>query len=614
MFRTRLYAALGYLLCCAPMGCTHFLETKAIEHFTAALQSKNLDALKTAASDEFEHKALRHEASLEDIEILNLPDGKTTIVKVEDESPDRKRVTVAVGKNERKLLYKLTREGPGGKWVVDDIVVKQQRQGVTAAKSVTEQMDLLLTVREFLAAWQNGGRNEVLSTATSEFGQVLGELPPNYLGRLARQVTAPEAKSNTVRPEAQLDDDVAIVRLRRAAGELVLTFKLRDGRWKVSDAAVAAKGTADHIPSVAKLATVMNTAVAFLEAYRAENKQALTALTTPRFHECLLPADLSAVELPAVELLAENVRVKYEGNFANLVVPRANEYVQLSLVRENREEADGPVRYVVEEVSLFEIGGQEEKRLSALFTARAVMQLFAHALAQRDLPMLRQLASPDFDERIWRQIDERSFAELPLEHLPPVIPEVIATKFQGAVTEFTVRQGENELTYVLRNWNGKVRVDDVLSALPGRPHSLKSTLEIMLPVHSFAAGLGSGQLDVLQRNSSGDFNRLIWKQGRKIPNVGQAAASYMRSPLAEAEIAADRALVVLGDDHFGAQVDLVKEAERWVIDEVVLIAGVEPQQRGKLKQTLRVQLANGLSVRVPNGTGLEDNTPASLSP
>ena len=48
-------------------------------------------------------------------------------------------------KNKKEIFYELTRE-ESGKWVVDDIYLKQKKKGIEAYKSVTEQMDLLLTV------------------------------------------------------------------------------------------------------------------------------------------------------------------------------------------------------------------------------------------------------------------------------------------------------------------------------------------------------------------------------------------------------------------------------------------------------------------------------------
>ena len=101
--------------------------------------------LKASASDSFDNKALRRDKdSLEALKNLPLhPEEKITIVKVEDVSNTKKKVVVTTEKTHRKMQYNLVRDEKSSKWVVDDIIVRQNRKDVTAAKSVTEQMDLL---------------------------------------------------------------------------------------------------------------------------------------------------------------------------------------------------------------------------------------------------------------------------------------------------------------------------------------------------------------------------------------------------------------------------------------------------------------------------------------
>jgi len=236
------------------------VETKAIQQFVTALESRNLNELRTSTSPNFQQKALRLTEALDDFQILNLPDGEVSVVKVEDVvvenggSPTHKRVTVEMGQRKRKLLYSLVRNPKTDDWVVDDVYVRQRRKGLTATKSVTEQMDLLLTVREFLAAWTDGAREDVLAVTAPELRELLNKLPPTYLARLTTRIVGSAKRAQQGRPEAQLDEDVAVVRLPRPSGSLMLSMKLLDGQWKIRDAAVEAPSEEDTVPSVRKLA------------------------------------------------------------------------------------------------------------------------------------------------------------------------------------------------------------------------------------------------------------------------------------------------------------------------------------------------------------------------
>ena len=70
-------------------------------------------------------------------------------------------------------------------------------------------MDLLLTVREFVEAWANGDREQVLAVTTPKFRKTLNELPPSFLAQLTRQVSRGAPKSGKFHPQASIDDKTA---------------------------------------------------------------------------------------------------------------------------------------------------------------------------------------------------------------------------------------------------------------------------------------------------------------------------------------------------------------------------------------------------------------------
>jgi hypothetical protein len=301
-----------------------------------------------------------------------------------------------------------------------------------------------------------------------------------------------------------------------------------------------------------------------------------------------------------------------EGKHSDFIVENASDVLKLSLVREEGADASIGAKYLIEDVTVYDLASKQEKRLSALFTAHELVQLFAEALVSRDLEALKLSSSPDFKNRVWKGMQVGLLHELPLAEIEDAPPKIQSTVFNGTVTEVTVTQGSRALTYLLQDRQGELFVDDVLMPTIGRLSSLKATLELMHPILNFASGARLQQLDMLQRYSSRDFNRLVWHQTPTIPNVGLDIVQHLHAPLVSIDQTEDRAVVVLGDDKFGAQVTLVRESGQHVIDELVLISGAMPRDHVELKRSLRMHIA---TYGVGKKTREESNTivPASAT-
>lgn len=594
MSRSALFFLTGSLVLLGGAGCTRSLELDTISRFTDALAEGDVEALKEGSSVAFQEKALRSKAAADDLKLLRLPKGEVSILAQRDVSETEKLVTVTIGKSKRKVRYKLVHESDKNKkWVVDEIIVQQTREGLKVNKSVSEQMDLLLAVREFLDAWNVGTRNEVLAVATPEFREVLADVPAGYLAKLTGQAIGERNSKGELKPDVQMDEDVAVVTLPGDDGELVISYRLLEGGWKVSDLAVESRTSGKHISSVAKMANVVRATGAFLDAYSAADKPALqNASTRQFFRSSLAPADLSMVQLPAALESLGDFEVTLHKNRADFVIRRDTEVTRFSLVREQVQgQTELAPRFFVDDVTIYEIDGRQEKRLSALFTAHATMLVFSEALRRRNLPLIRKTASRDFNKRVWEQIDDKLAAMMPLEEIEDARPRVLSTTFEGAVTEITVMQGTRALTYVLRDENRQMRVDDVHVPVLNRPTSLKTNLELLIPIHDFIAGIDTEDIERLQRTSSADMNRVVWQQTDTIPQSAYVAPSHLQLKMSAVKIGEDEALLVLGDARHGAQIKLVREYGKYVIDDVLLIAGPESSQRAHLKRTLRLELA-----------------------
>ncbi|MFN0199283.1 MAG: hypothetical protein ACKVT0_21245 [Planctomycetaceae bacterium] len=591
------------VICVCPSlvaGCSNFMETRAINAFALAIAEKDLDKLKKVSSPEFEQKALRHTQSLEDFKILHLPDGEITVVKVEDVSDDKKKVVAEVGESKRKLLYELVRDPQSGHWVVNDIYMTQRQQGITSKKSVTEQMDLLLSVRDFLAAWSNGDREDVLRMSDTELAAVLGEIPPVYLVKLTQEVVGERALDSKFKPEAQLNDNAAVVRLPRSTGQMILSLTLKDGTWKVQDVAVESRKDKDHILSVRKQAVVISTVCQFLDDYAARNQEHIAELTTKEFFKgSLIYGNWEEVPLPNAVDLARTGRIEIKGNHADFIAPIGKEVIKISLLKQEIEEANATSKYLVDEITLYEEDGSQRKRLSALFTGPAVMQLFAHSLATRDLDMLRQASTIDLNNRIWKRIAADALPYLPLDEISTEQPQIMSTVFQGPITEITVTQGTQALTYVLKDEHGRMLVDDIIMPTTDKPNSFKTNLDFLISICDFALGIQQGDLDRVRRHASTDFNRIVWHQTDDAPTCAMEVVPLLLGEVKSIQVQNNQAVVRLAASGHSMTLLLSMEAQKWVIDDLILVDAQDPDQTLAMKRAMRLELARTARRRGP---------------
>ncbi len=619
---TRCTGVLGLVLLAAftasfsAVGCANMVESRAIEKFAANLDSANLSALKHTSSDAFSQKALRTADAMDDLKILNLPTGKTSVIKVEEVDPKRKRVTVEVGEQKKEIFYDLVFDDKYRQWVVDDVFMKQRKRGVTAYKSVTEQMDLLLSVREAIEAWQESEVPTICEQMTPEFAAAFRNLPDDYRTKLTKIVSGEKRSSKSTRPEASLDEKTAIVRLPRERGETVWTLVLQEGHWLVADIAIDSKEEVEQIPSVYKQSLAVLRCMEFLDAYASRDREVIKPFCGQEFYEgAIALGDLSLITLPRPSENSHTVEVKIQKARADFTLTSKENVIHVAMHRQGGDIVigDQPPVYEVTEVSVYDIATNQEQHLTAVFTAQAMLELFIEAIAQRDITTLRQLSTYDFTKRVWSQVNDQNLPGLPLEVFDEPEMQILGRKFEGALTRFYVMQNGQELTYFLREQQGQFRIDDIEWKISGRPASVKMTTELMIPLQNFACAVSLGRdpayqniaLENLQKCCSEEFNRVVWRQTQFVPNSGMSADTFLATSLKGIQLGEGLALVQLGDQQFGAEVRLRKEGERYAIDEILLVAGVEEAQRLDLRRTLKTQLAEG-TAKPPVPTGREE--------
>ena len=600
-------AGLAWLAGCAQnLIFAHGMEKRTISSFIESLEKADFEDLNKATSPDFKATALRHKEAVDAIKLLNIPAGDVTVVKVDDESPDQKRVLVEVGERKRKLYCDLVKDEKTNRWVVDDVEFKRRLKPGQVNKSVTEQMDLLLSIQEFLDAWEGGKRDAILNTSTPELRKSLEPLPESGLAKFTSKVTA-DLNRSKMKPEVEGHANMALVRLPRKVGEIMLTLRQIDGRWLADDLAVQSRREGDTIPSLRKQAQVMLTAIRFCEAYRKNDKPELQKLCVTRFYRSNLDAaDLSQVPLPNIDTGKGDVDIKLLMSRADVLIKQDSQIIRLSLTQgpPQFDDEGRPVDtsltsmkpFLVEEVTLHDLAAKQEKRLSALFSSQSVVQLFAQALADRDLKAIRLSATSDFNSRVWKRVELEHVGTLPLDAINSRNVHITDTRFHGALTEVTVNQGQTPLTYILRDQNGSLLVDDVLTPALERPNSLKMCLEVVIPLQAFTEAMASRNVAVVRANSSREFNKLVFQSMDRIPKLKVEPTPFLQAPVNRIQLTTDRALLVLGDDRYGAKVHMNKEGEHYVVDDIMMIWGVQQSQRTGLKQALRQLVVGGTQI------------------
>lgn len=596
----------------AASGCANLLTSRAIDAFSEGYAAGDMEQMRKVSSDRFEKQALRLPEAKDDLKVLNLPKGKHTVLKTEDIDDRKKHVTVQIGETEtqqKTVEYHLIRpEGRYG-WEVDDVFVSQKKgsRGGQITKSVTEQMDLLLTAREAIAAWKSGTREEVLAVSSDELKTALSELPPAYLNQLTQQ-SMEDVNTRTMRPEALIDDDRAAVKLSRARGGLTLTLSRVDNRWLVTDVTESREG--EQTASVRVMAGALNTAVGFMNAYSAGNLQELAATAEPSFDRKLAGADLASIPLPVAGMLAARFEYQHHKDSADLVLPHGTSKYVISLKRETdskRERLHKSQEYLVSEVTLYEAGSNEIKRFSSMFTAHAVVEVFADALIARDRARLLAMSTADFSQRAWSATSDVVLRAIPLPEIEAEAPHIVATVYQGPITEVTATQGGKPLTYVLRSGREGMQVDDVLLPVAGRPNSLKENVETLAPLYAFAMGVHHHDMDLLKQNSGSGLTRMVWAHTDSVPDIGVRPEDYLLLPVKSIKTTTDRSLVELSDGARTARIILVREGRRIVVQNVQFEAGKGPGQQVELLTAMRDVVGrrnalNGGAIIIPRGT------------
>lgn len=598
MLRLSLSFATGLGLLVSLTGCSHLTETRVITAFHKSLEDHDLDRLRAETSDSFESRAIKGADTFEALDLIEFPEGKIKVVKVVDtkksdkDKPIEKKVTIEVGTEKTRVVVYLKKDGDKGRWVVDDEFLR--REDIEKNRSLATRLELLVNVNRALQAWKAGEREGMGAVSTPEFSQALANLPANHFPQLAEKLTSSIAPQPRVMLDGTIGEETAKARIPRSDGELTLSFRRVDGRWLLDDAMLETrKGNAD-ITSVRDMTAALGSALWFLECYRNQNKEKLAEICTSQFYRGSLESgDLTQVPLPEGPSSIGDLDVTLRDTAAAIILNRGDDMVRISMQRTAERTIHDTPTYLVDEVTIYELHSRQDKRLSSLYNSRKALEQFSKSLANRDMPGLLTSSTHDFKDRVWQAASAEHFAWLPLDELSADEPKILQTMFKGPLTEILVEVGDNPMTYVLRDEDGKMRVDDILVPATNAPQSMKSTLETLIPVANFAMALRAGDMTRLRGAATADFTKSVWMHLDAVPQFDPAPEDYLQDKVSAVSIQGDNALVVLGSDRRGAQVRLSRERGRFRVEDMTLVAGVTADDRIALKRTIRTQLAEG---------------------
>lgn len=584
------------LLTAFAAGCEHMVESRVVHAFAESISRHDLTLMKAEASRDFEDKAVKGDDTFRALKLIELPDGMPKVTRVKDVREENgtevieKRVWATVGKERRKLVFRLKPDGGSGRWVVDDLFLS--KDDFENNRSVATRLAVLLSLQESLDAWKSGDRGRILAAATPEFAESLSGLAAAQLAQFARKVTADMADTTQIRSDERIGDETSELAVAKAEADLLMTFRREGKRWRLDDLSVKSRRPGEDLASARLVSAAMAAALKFETAFRNSDKRALSEVCTPQFFNgSLAEADLATVHLPDSGPALEGFDIKLDEKKATFVVPAGNEWLKISLDRQPDERLHAASKFLVEEVTIYD--QSQDKRLSALFTARTTMEAFSAALARRDLETLKKYSTHDLNTRVWDAASPALAGGLPMIGFAAARPTVRQMRFEGSLTEILVDQGETPVTYRLRDEGGRILVDDLLAPVADCPESFKESAEVVLPILSFGLALRRSDMETVRGAASVDFSRFAWNHFQRAPQFDVDPLGYFQAPLARINRNQQRATVVFGDERHGALFTMVKERGAFHVDDVTLVAGPDEEQHIPLKRTIRAQLAQG---------------------
>ncbi len=577
-------------------------EEKLIRQFTESLAEGNERAFRRTVSTRFESLALRAPEAFQDLEILELPGERLEIIEVTSEGNARK--AVAELENGRTRYQFIMVDDPAkGHWCIDDVELRQQKRGTRDTRSSVELMDLLLTIREYLGTMQQGSREELLAASAPELNEALADLPEPWFHQLVTSITSEMEPAVTRRHKIDIAGSEAMASIPSSKGVLRIQVQHHDEQWMISNLELQQRGEEQHPGSLLRQAHAMTCVSRFLAAYNSTDRIRLQALSEQKFFSnSLRIGNLSLIPLPDSAHAPDDFQIQAFAGQLTVMVPFEDNICRFDLIPADSGESDpltaetrkpGSDDFVVSDVMVYDRVTRRQRNLRLAFTAPARAMLFVDALAEGNIPLLRQISSREMTEQIWLPLSELPQPQIPLLHPPRGPLQLQDSIAQGDTTELQFVAADGRLCSVLlEEQNGNLLVTDLQypDAQAGLT-SLEHQLLHAVPLMQFAAAWESGSVDQIRAATSAEFERLVWSNVDQLPAQLQHLPQLLRQPLKSIRPVEHEMLVEVGRRGVEAVIRLVPRRGVPVVDEITLFSS--DGHAMNLRESLRQEIAAG---------------------
>lgn len=516
----------------APLGGS-MTPTRTVEQFTAGLEASDYATLRSLASPRFAAAALPDEGSLGTFDLVGLPVGEVTVDEVRETSPTKREVRCSVGPQSERLMFDLVRSGEQAAWTVDEITMRRGKGKAAVSRTVSEQMELLLTVRDLIRTWQRDDTEAnieaKLATAEPLLADSLRTLPAAWQAQLLDEFFGGVLRSA---PKAKLVDGQARIELSHKNGRLRLLLAQAeddagndagddaevdaDASWRLRTA-VLTEGRGDKVErDLRDEADILDAAGRFITAMESGDLDAAAeAATSTLAGNALKRSDTLGANETYGQMLAAEYALRLAASRTEVTIDRG-EVVHQITVRTADESGERSVDPLVEEVTTYD--GDSVTRLSATLTLASTIRLFHDSLLAGEIGPLKMLSTTAFDEEVWLQFSRAELAagfgtsrrdvlsRIVLDPLPDAEPEIA---WNGPQMVATFRTGPGEgtaIAYELTSSGQETLVDDI--RIDGQ--SLRVELGSLLVMDQMADALATGDAVAVKDASTPELSQVVW--------------------------------------------------------------------------------------------------------
>ena len=593
-------ALITVAMLCTFSGCTTLLlEKRVITQFVEALEEENVPAIRRVVSIEFEQKAMRSDDVLRDLDIVKLPKGELEVLDVAEPSEDSRSVVVSDGSGD-KYRFELIQDAEKQRWVVNDVLVRQQKKWKKVRSNVawptSQVLDLVFSVREYLEVWSVSQRNQILEKSSPTLAASLESVPESWLPLITNGIAKNYDSALARKPEAQLHDSTAVVRLPVRGGYLLVSAVRINDRWLMDDIEIHSRSESGHAGSVRRQAEAVGSLSRFLNAFSTGDKQQLQDNSTPQFYNGTLQfADLDLVSLPSTDVAPDELSIRAFSGRVTIIVPTARDFVRFDLMdpdqsaKKHVARLDAPGRFLVDNVILNDRTRRIERTLGSIFTAPVRVSLFVTALQTRDFQMLKQLSTREFNEAVWDRVSPEMLHRLTLPSAQLKDMTLEDSDVRGHRTELTFRTlTGGHIKCRMLEQVGQLLVDDIqFPNIDNQILSLRIQSALQIPIAEFAAAWRAEDLALLKETCSTAFDRLVLNHFTTFPPDTVHLADRLDTALRSTRVTEERATVHMGlTSSDTAKVHLIQEHDRWVIDDISIpdVSGETVQVRNQLRK------------------------------